>query len=776
MPVSEAERERIAQVTRLERRGDVDALLDLLNDRSWRVRREVVTALSRAGDRAVEGLCTLLRTSRDDEARIAATVDALSGSTSQAAIAVALHGLAGDPDVAVVADVAQILGRRQRADDVALLSRLAQHPNDNVAVAAIEGLGKVGSRAAVDTLLAALDEGSFFRVFPAIDVLGRSGDPRVVSPLLRLLADPTYRLEAVRALGRTGELSAVAPLGRLLEHTSEAVARVAAVALRDLVQRHQDRYGTDGRAEEALRGAVSASVTGRLVVALHAAMGDEQLAITYLLGIVGSSDLVGELVPLLEADELGATTAAVAIQQLSRESPEGLAAALEGASSRRRRMLLPMVMSTTAAPAIIAALGDPEPDVRTLACRALARIGATAGVPALFERLADKSAAVAQAAQAAISALGSADTHRLAMAYARDSAPEVRRAALRILATFGDEEALPLLLEAARGSDTRLADVAVGGLALLTSSEALEALLEAAQASEDTKRAAAMRGLGRTESTDPRVIRTLMAGLRDTRPWVRYYAAQALGRRNAEDITDALVALLADPAGQVRVAAVEALSSVDEPAAFEALARAEQTGDPDMRRAALVALSHSRHAEADPILVRATDSMDPATRLVALSTLAQRASRATPGVLARLIRDPDEPVRRAAASVASSLGTREAIAVMLDALRDRVEHDVVVSLLSTPSEVAVAAIAERLTGADEEYASELARILVRMRSESASAALVAALRLPSVSARKAAASALGALGTTAARDALREAAVHDPDPTVRQICLALVAA
>ncbi len=770
--VSEAERQRMAQVTRMERDGEIVGLLDMLDDRSWRVRREVVAALSRAGDRAVDGLCTLLRTRRDDEARIAATVDALAGSTSQAPIAVALRALATDSNPAIVADAAQILGRRQRADDVGVLSRLVQHSDDNVAVAAIEGLGKVGSRAAVDTLLSTLEGGSFFRVFPAIDVLGRSGDPRVVAPLLRLLADPTYRLEALRALGRTGELAAVAPLGRLLEHHSEAVARVAAVALRDLVQRHHERYGTDGRAEEALRSAVSRSVTGRLVVALHVATGEEQRAITFLLGMVGSSDLVHELVPLLEADELGASTAAVAIQQLSRESPEGIAAALEGASSQRRRLLLPMVMSSSATPGIIAALGDPEPDVRTLACRALARIGATAGVPALFERLADRSAAVAQAAQAAISALGSAETQRLAIAYAHDPAPEVRRAALRILATFGDEQALPLLLEAARGSDARLADVALGGLALLSSPEALEALLEAAGAAEDNKRAAAMRGLGRTESTDPRVERALREALGDPRPWVRYYAAQALGRRSAPDTAEALVALLSDPAGQVRVAAVEALASSDEAAAFEALVRAEQTGDPDMRRAALVALSHSRHVEAEPILVRATESIDAATRLVALSTLAQRAAHAAHPVLARLVRDPDETVRRAAASVAASLGSREAIGVLLDALRDRVERDALVGLLSAPDERVVAEIGGRIGDADDEYASELARILVRMRSAPAAAALTAALRSPGLPARKAAATALGALGTAAAREALREAAQHDPDATVRQICAA----
>src|SRR5690606_13341610 len=137
-----------------------------------------VAALASLGDVAVGPLCDLLRMSRDDEARLAATVDALVASIGH--VEDAVRPLADDANPAVVADAAQILGRRRSSAEVPTLVRLLGHADDNVAVAAIEALGRIGGRAAIDSLIGAASSGNFFRVFPAIDVLGRSGDPRAV--------------------------------------------------------------------------------------------------------------------------------------------------------------------------------------------------------------------------------------------------------------------------------------------------------------------------------------------------------------------------------------------------------------------------------------------------------------------------------------------------------------------------------------------------------------------------------------------------------------------
>ena len=107
---SSEELRRIEHVDRLVAGGGdgVQGLLAMLDDPSWSVRRAVVAALAAAGTSAVAPLVDVLRTRRDDEARIAATVDALS------ALAGDCDARAGRPDgwrpAAVLADVAQTWG------------------------------------------------------------------------------------------------------------------------------------------------------------------------------------------------------------------------------------------------------------------------------------------------------------------------------------------------------------------------------------------------------------------------------------------------------------------------------------------------------------------------------------------------------------------------------------------------------------------------------------------------------------------------------------------
>jgi hypothetical protein len=63
---------------------------------------------------------------------------------------------------------------------------------------------------------------------------------------------------------------------------------------------------------------------------------------------------------------------------------------------------------------------------------------------------------------------------------------------------------------------------------------------------------------------------------------------------------------------------------------------------------------------------------------------------------------------------------------------------------------------------------------VRLSTTEAREAVFRAMHLPSVPARKAAATALAAFRTPAALRALQQGAEHDSDERVRQICLVLV--
>jgi HEAT repeat protein len=771
--ITEAERTRIEQVDRLVAlggRGGAE-LVAALSDPSWTVRRAVVAGLASLGDDAVGLLCALLRDSRGNENAIAAAVDALStslGSTVNAQV-VAL-AVAGKP--AVVADAAQILGRRRVAETTPLLATLVQHDDDNVAVAAIEALGMIGGTAAVEALIRVVETRRFFRTYPAIQVLARSRDPRAVASLAALLVDEAYRLEVVRALGRTGSAQAIGPITSLLHNPSDSILRLVAVALSDLLER-AEWAGTSEHVGAVLRKAI-APWLGRFANALRGADPDERTAIATLLGRAGDPSVVTAITSLLE-DDSSTSAATDALDLLGRASDDALITALANSDASKRAAILPLVRSSSAAPTVRKLLLDDDAEVRARACETLARIGDTGSVRLLFDALADPSPRVAHAAVSAILTLGTAETEALALEAVRSNRAGARRHAIRLLGAFGFASAFEPLRQAINDPDRRIAELAVSGLAMIDDPRVDDVLGKVARSNNDACRSAVMRAAAHRGGA--RAIKLVINGLEDPAAWVRYYATQGLGRIGAVDVPHAselLVRRLRDPAPQVRVAAIEALSRLRSPEAWEAVCRAASSSDPDERRAGLVGVGMQGRVGARAILVAAAKSPDPATRLVALSGLARLTDPSSLAALDAAVADPTPEVREAALSLLSERDDEPAARVLVDwALRSEPDHPAQ-RALSRPGASRVIAILSRLTAADDRAAPILVAALARMHLETATHALFEALAFTNPAARAAAASALVASGTEGASQAVRGLADTDPDPEVRRVCAALL--
>jgi HEAT repeat protein len=772
--MSPAEQERVQRIDLLVSLGEagVAELIGLLAEPSWTVRRSVVAGLAALGDAAARELCEALVTLRDNEARIAAAVDALAASTGN--LDELLRQLAEHPNPAVVADAAQVLGRRRSPSAVPLLVRLLQHADDNVHVAAVEALGRVGGRAAVDALIAAVSSDNFFRVFPAIDVLGRSGDPRAVEPLAALLGQPTYAPEAARALGRTGERSAALPLARLIEAQSDAMVRVAAVSLCDLLDRARERTGSSAQIEDILHREISTPAVRRLGRCLNTADVTETVAICRVLGLVGGGDAVQILSQRLDGAAPVAEAAAAALHRLGYQSDGEIGRALREGDSARRKVLLPTIVRSSVVADVASCLDDPDPDVRALACDTLARLGNPSIVSQLFRLLEDPNLRVSHAAVGAIQALGSAEARALALATARAPSATVRRSALRILAFFGDAIALDSFLEALRDPDPRVRDAALQGLPYLEDKRALEALFEAAKEASPRTRATAMRALGHCAG-EPRVPAFLLRGLGDPDPWVRYYACQSLGRMGYEAAAPRIAGLLREETGQVRVAAVEALSHMRSEEGHAALRQAVELDDLDVRRAALIGLGVVAHPSDLSLLLGAMAADDSATRLVAISALANFASPAVVDALARAAADSDEQVRTAAIGFLAARPEQEATDILVHLLESPMVRERAAQGLLVPSQGRTHGLLAALEAADDELAPVLTGTLAKLRQPDATNALLQSLRLANVAARKAAASTLATIGTPEATVALQQAAAGDPDAGVRQICALVLA-
>jgi HEAT repeat protein len=770
---SPEELERLRAVDRLAASGDVGGLVDMLDERSWAVRRAVVAALAATGASAVGPLCEALRSRRDSEAFIAANVDALAAVVGDAEGA--LVALADGAPVPVLADVAQILGRRRSFAAVATLVTLSRHADDNVAVAAVEALGRIGGRAAVDSLVEAVRSGNFFRAFPAIEVLGRSGDPRAVAPLTALLEHPQFATEAARALGRTGDVAAVEPLMRLVAKSHESVVRLAALALADLHERYRERAGNGEAFEAELRRAGQGSgVARRLILALSDGDPPEQAAISLLLGVLRDPSAAAALTALLDGAPVVAEAAGVALTRVGAQAEGQILEGLRSGGSGHKRALLPFVSSRKGAADVVSCLGDDDPDVRVLACEALARIGAVESVAALFPLLADGDARVAYAAVAAIQALGGRETERLAIEAARSPDVRVRRAALRILSYFGAASGLEVFLAALDDPDERVRESAIQGLPFMDDPRAFEALLAATKAPAERTRAAAMRSLAQCIG-DMRASAYLLKGLTDADPWVRYYACQALGKLGFEPASASIVKLLSDPAGQVRVAAVEALSCLRGETAVAALQAAVNDADGDIQRAAIVGLGVAKHEAALPLILSAARSPDAATRLVAVSALAGFRSPEVLRALEQAASDPEESVRTATIGFLAAMPGEPATAALIRLLQAAAVPEQVLSALSLYVDGRIPGILAALRSAHDETAPALTSALARLRRPDAAEALVKTMALPNVAARKAAAGALAVLATKDALATLKRAAEQDPEPQVRQICALLLA-
>lgn len=750
----------------------VPPLLALFQERSWAVRRAAVAALSGLDAPGLSVLVDALATQRSHEPTVAGMVDALSiASPSVEPLLLKLLNVA---DPAVLCDAIQVAGRRRQRAVVPELIRLTTHEDDNVALAAVEALGRVGGGQAVECLLALAEGDNFFRVFPAIDALGASRDQRGVAALQRLLHKPLYATEAARALGKIGSVTAVEPLVRALDSAPDALVRVIASSLVAIEEATEQRLAPASVVSRTVREHASAKVRVKVTRALDPADGAEAIALGRLLIWLAEDESVGDFIPLLGTNPEMTKLAIQGLAGLGALSEPEVLAALEAGSSELRAQLLPALSGVTAADgAISACLDDPQPSVRALACHTLARSGATSAVPRLFELLEDQDLGVVHAAVGAIQSLGSAETESLAREAASSESPAKRRAALRIVTYFGYPGTLELAQQALGSADERLREIALAGLPALEDPGARELLLRTSQHDSPRTRAAAIRALGHVGSA-PGVEEALVHALADADAWVRYYACQSLGRLRAPAAVPLLVERLEDTAEQVKLAAVEALATIPGAVAASALRDAARSDNHEVERAAIVGIGARKDPALRDELLRSLQSSDAGVRLVTLASLA-----AFPSAEAELERvassDPDGAVKSSALELLASLSNAASTSALVRLAATGPQSKEALAALAQNIDARIPTLLSLLATAEENLARNLVAVLARADSRAARSAVDIAFESSNVAARRAAARALGQILDPAARISLARAASLDPDLEVRRISSAAIA-
>jgi HEAT repeat protein/beta-lactamase regulating signal transducer with metallopeptidase domain len=251
------------------------------------------------------------------------------------------------------------------------------------------------------------------------------------------------------------------------------------------------------------------------------------------------------------------------------------------------------VQDTTnvAVPALIAALSDPDANVRMAAANSLGQLEDPRAIPALI-------------------------------AASRDSNAQVRSAAFDALTNFEDPRVVEPMIAALKDPDADVRQRAAQTLGSLQDKRALQPLMAALADSSADVRQAAAQSLG--ELQDPAAAGALAGALKDPKADVRQAAAQSLGEFELRVAPPALIAALKDADPDVRQAAAQSLGEIQDPAAVPALQSSLGDANADVREGAVRALIEISDSTAISALISALKSSDAGVRRQAAQALGQR--------------------------------------------------------------------------------------------------------------------------------------------------------
>jgi len=594
----------------------VGVLLAALDDPDLTVRRRAIGLAARYVDPVCLAplVCDGERANRRNAARVALL--------RQVPISVGAARLLcshSDPDAVIVG--IEVIAAARDATETARILELTNHPNDNVASAALEALGAFPPDSVLPRLLCALGEDGWKRL-AAASALGRLKDERAVAPLLELLRDPAHRDVCLRSLGEIGSpiaIDAVLDVAlstgrkRTFEHATRALCSISlrSEAALSLAQPRLARLASSARHEDLLillRGGDwrLASAAGLVLLA-----SGQESTVAEILALGSWREYAAPYRGLLAgqvrrhgASLLGHRDARVRASaiEISAEGDLGMGDLLKATTDCDTAVrsaafhALGRLRDVRATERLLECLAEDEPDQRVLVAQALVQLGD--GTADAFARALkgvasdDVLAALLHCAPAK-----ALDTFQAELpGWARHRMVDVRLAAVRAVARRGDEAAHSILHDALSDSEACVSTAAAEALAtfglladimeclsrpsllrfrliaalarpgLHAATMPLMQLYDEAATHEQVEIVTALGRIGGDTAL------TFLSGRAfDPEPAIRRVAAEALAQCAAEPDTEILLKFAVDPEWSVRRWAVAGLARVGGDAALDAL-------------------------------------------------------------------------------------------------------------------------------------------------------------------------------------------------------------
>jgi len=635
--------------------------------------------------------------------------------------------------------------------------------------AAAQSLGKLGDQAALPALLKAAAHGDFWLRQAAIEAISRSGDERVVAPLLELMRQDAWTRPAViKALGNIGHVDAVPELVAALDDPNDSIRNASLEALFKIVMEPTGRRS--GTPRTALLRPIIPVAPLRRELATRRTPNSAYAA--HLLGWLARPEALPDLVEALNSSEASLRDAAT--ESLLRFGPAAvpvLVQALqrpETAVRERSVDLLGMIGDGSVIPALSRLLADPQLPVRHAALRALGMIGGEAAYAGLLAAVSDPTTR-----EAALSIFGQindenviSDLKSYLQRYLYDGHSEsmTRWAAAQALSLLGDEVAVSILLNATRLPDDSIRVPAAEALGRVRGRRGVNVLIEALGDRDWLVRQKAVEALSSIQ--DSRVIAALIPMSKDPEWRVRWALVSALGRLRDSRLYASLQELSQDRDLWVRRRVMEMCGRLEDARALEIALLGLKDADPRVRSAALLALRTQRDPGLLPALAELVHDPESEVRYSAAWTIGMVLGSAAMDLLHVLAHDPVERVRQRVASVLAELGTDEGLPVLEVLLRDdapQVREHAGEALAHIGTPAAAALLAEALT---HPFARPVAEASLLALAEPGLRATLSAARSTNAELRLAAAQLLGRFRHTSALPTLQHL-TRDSDQRVR---------
>ncbi|QQS30771.1 MAG: HEAT repeat domain-containing protein [Sphingobacteriales bacterium] len=343
---------------------------------------------------------------------------------------------------------------------------------------AVEMLGKLEDKRAVEPLISVLNDVFIDVRYNAVKYLGKLGDVRAVVPLLTLLQDKVteVRIQAIIALGNLGDSRATAPLIPFLGNSMIDIRNYTAIALGNLADTH---------------------AVGPLIRTLSDKAQKVRMSVAESLGKLGDVRAVMPLITTLRSKAIST----------------GCAGAKALGNLNDKRAVLPL----------ISALSDKNLEVRINAATALGKLGDVRAIEPLTKVSKIRRVALRKAAKFALDRLRLQHTLVTASATLAEKLPE--KVSTTSINQINDQQ-IGTLITAAKSKNFNTRSTAVMALGKSGDARAFEILIAAINDKYSRVRCSAVTALGNLG--DARAVQALLAALKDKNMNVRYRSASAL--------------------------------------------------------------------------------------------------------------------------------------------------------------------------------------------------------------------------------------------------------